>query len=43
MQDATPITLGEEWSGYVGMLIDNLERVEDALKGVYRSRSVARR
>jgi fumarate hydratase class II len=36
MQDATPITLGEEWSGYVGMLDDNLERLEDALKGVYR-------
>src|ERR1700734_792694 len=25
MQDATPITLGEEWSGYSGMLSDNLE------------------
>jgi fumarate hydratase, class II len=36
MQDATPLTLGEEWSGYVGMLDDNLQRVEDALKGVYR-------
>jgi fumarate hydratase class II len=36
MQDATPITLGEEWSGYVGMLSDNLERIEDALKSVYR-------
>jgi fumarate hydratase class II len=35
MQDATPITLGEEWSGYVGMLSDNLGRIEDALKGVY--------
>jgi fumarate hydratase class II len=35
-QDATPITLGEEWSGYAGMLNDNLERLEDALKGVYR-------
>ncbi len=35
MQDATPITLGEEWSGYSGMLSDNLERIEDALKGVY--------
>ncbi len=35
MQDATPLTLGEEWSGYVGMLSDNLERIEDALKGVY--------
>jgi fumarate hydratase, class II len=36
MQDATPLTLGQEWSGYVGMLADNVERIEDALKGVYR-------
>jgi fumarate hydratase class II len=36
MQDATPLTLGQEWSGYAGMLADDLERVEDALKGVYR-------
>ena len=36
MQDATPITLGQEWSGYSGMLTDDLERIEDALKGVYR-------
>ena len=36
MQDATPLTLGEEWSGYQGMLADNLDRIEDALKGVYR-------
>jgi fumarate hydratase, class II len=36
MQDATPITLGQEWSGYAGMLADDLERIEDALKGVYR-------
>jgi fumarate hydratase class II len=36
MQDATPITLGQEWSGYAGMLADGLERLEDALKGVYR-------
>src|SRR6201991_4764761 len=36
MQDATPITLGQEWSGYAGMLVDDLERIEDALKGVYR-------
>src|SRR5258705_7069698 len=35
MQDATPLTLGQEWSGYAGMLSDNLERIEDALKGVY--------
>src|SRR5271155_81141 len=36
MQDATPLTLGQEWSGYVGMLSDNLERIEAALPGVYR-------
>jgi len=36
MQDATPITLGQEWSGYAGMLSDNVERIEDALKSVYR-------
>jgi fumarate hydratase class II len=36
MQDATPLTLGEEWSGYAGALDDNLRRIGDALKGVYR-------
>jgi fumarate hydratase class II len=36
MQDATPLTLGQEWSGYVGMLDDDVERIDDALKGVYR-------
>jgi fumarate hydratase class II len=36
MQDATPITLGQEWSGYVSMLSDDLERIEHALVGVYR-------
>jgi fumarate hydratase class II len=35
MQDATPITLGQEWSGYAGMLADNLERIDAALKSVY--------
>ena len=36
MQDATPLTLGQEWSGYAGMLADNLGRIEDTLKEVYR-------
>ncbi len=36
MQDATPLTLGQEWSGYAGMLADNIERIGDALKGAYR-------
>ena len=36
MQDATPLTLGQEWSGYAGMLADNVERLEASLEGVYR-------
>jgi fumarate hydratase, class II len=36
MQDATPLTLGQEWSGYVGMLADSRARIDDALRGVYR-------
>ncbi len=35
MQDATPLTLGQEWSGYAGVLADNLDRLEGALSGVY--------
>ena len=33
MQDATPITLGQEWSGYAGMLSDDLERLQDCAEG----------
>jgi fumarate hydratase, class II len=36
MQDATPLTLGQEWSGYASMLTDDVEHIEDGLKGVYR-------
>ena len=36
LQDATPLTLGQEFSGFVGMLDDNLERLEAALGGAYR-------
>jgi fumarate hydratase class II len=36
MQDATPLTLGQECSGYAGMLSDDLESIEAALQGVYR-------
>jgi fumarate hydratase class II len=35
MQDATPLTLGQEWSGYTGMLSDDLDRIEAARKGAY--------
>src|SRR5262249_49440732 len=36
MQDATPLTLGQEWSGYAGVLGDDIERIEAGLEGVYR-------
>jgi fumarate hydratase class II len=36
MQDATPLTLGQEWSGYAAMLADNIGRIRAALGGVYQ-------
>ena len=35
MQDATPITLGQEFSGYAGLLDGNLERLENNMQDVY--------
>src|SRR5690606_30459239 len=36
LQDATPLTLGQEFSGYAAMIEDNLARVEDVLPRVMR-------
>ncbi|MCL4502826.1 MAG: lyase family protein, partial [Deltaproteobacteria bacterium] len=36
LMDAIPLTLGQEFSGYVGMLDDNLERLHASLIGLYR-------
>ncbi len=36
LMDAVPLTLGQEFSGYVGMLDDNLERLRAVLPGLYR-------
>ncbi|MCZ6676824.1 MAG: class II fumarate hydratase [Candidatus Poribacteria bacterium] len=36
MQDATPLTLGQEWGGYAGILDDSLQHIENTLAGVYR-------
>jgi fumarate hydratase, class II len=35
LQDATPLTVGQEFSGYVGMLDDDLTRIQQAIEGVY--------
>ena len=34
LQDATPLTVGQELSGYVGMLNEDIERIEIALVDV---------
>ncbi len=36
LQDAVPLTLGQEFSGYVAQLDADLERIESALPGLYR-------
>ncbi len=36
LQDAVPLTLGQEFSGYVAQLDADLARVESALPGLYR-------
>jgi fumarate hydratase, class II len=36
LQDATPLTLGQEFSGYAAMIADNIERVEGVLPRVMR-------
>jgi fumarate hydratase class II len=36
LQDATPITLGQEWSGYVAMLAEDRARLSHALQDVYK-------
>ncbi len=35
MQDATPLTLGQEWSGYASLLASNLKRIDHAVEDLY--------
>jgi fumarate hydratase, class II len=35
LQDATPLTLGQEFSGFVSLLEGDISRIEDSLKGLY--------
>lgn len=35
MQDATPLTLGQEFSGYAAMIEADIQRIEDAQQGVF--------
>jgi len=36
LQDATPLTVGQEWSGYAGQLDDALLIVRESMQGLYR-------
>lgn len=36
LQDATPITLGQQFSGYAVTLLENIEHMESSLQGVYQ-------
>jgi fumarate hydratase class II len=36
LQDAVPLTLGQEFSGYVAQLDDDLQRLEEVLPGLYQ-------
>jgi fumarate hydratase, class II len=36
LQDATPLTVGQEWSGYEAQMRDARERVAHSLEGLYR-------
>jgi fumarate hydratase class II len=36
LEDATPLTVGQEWSGYVGALDDAIEEVEHATRGLLK-------
>lgn len=35
LMDAVPMTLGQEFSGYVAQISQNLKRIEDSLPGIY--------
>lgn len=36
MQDAVPLTLGQEFSGYAALLEKNIQRIKESLKDVYQ-------
>jgi fumarate hydratase class II len=36
LQDATPLTVGQEWSGYVTQLKDSLDNIRQSMKNLYK-------
>jgi fumarate hydratase class II len=36
LQDATPLTVGQEWSGYMAQLKDSVENIKQSMKNLYK-------
>ena len=36
LQDATPLTVGQEWSGYMTQLNDSLDNIKQSMKNLYK-------
>jgi fumarate hydratase class II len=36
LQDATPLTVGQEWSGYMTQLKDSLDNIKQSMKNLYK-------
>ena len=36
LQDATPLTVGQEWSGYMTQLSDALDNTKESMKNLYK-------
>jgi fumarate hydratase, class II len=36
LQDATPLTVGQEWSGYLAQLKDSVENIKQSMKNLYK-------
>jgi fumarate hydratase, class II len=36
LQDATPLTVGQEWSGYMTQLTDSLDNIRQSMKNLYK-------
>jgi fumarate hydratase class II len=36
LQDATPLTVGQEWSGYMAQLNDSVENIKQSMKNLYK-------
>ena len=43
LQDATPLTVGQEWSGYATQLRNAMDIIKESMKGLYELGQVVQR